>query len=488
MDRTMNWTLLAIICVFAMIGSTTAYTLATGEDKTVTIGTDGKAIDDNVYSAGGDVRVIAPINGDLIVFGGEVEVRAPVRGDILVGGGTATIRDTVGGDVRIGGGKVDIEGNVSGEVVALGGEVNVAPTAVIDGELVAFCGELDMDGIVRGDLTANAGEVRLGGTVLANTKVNAGSFDISPDAVIGGNLVYSAEHEPGNLDRVQGSVERVEHMDEELPFDIDDKEFARNLPFVGGIIAVGAMVLFLLTIAFVVASLAFGLAVVHWGGTFLDRTSEAIMDEPLYTGAIGFGVLVGVPIGLILLLFTIVGIPVSVFGGVLYVAALFMTTVVVSMLIGEKAMPEQNRYVQFLVGWLIYTALRWLPVVGDWIMLLGIITGLGAMTTVALTWSQGNGSKDEEIVDHRRRRAVRKEPAEEDIDVVEVRAEDVKKRRKQAPEEEDGRTKVCPYCESSILHRCVRCPKCGGDLRALDEDETEVKKSERKERKQRKKR
>ena len=114
MDRTMNLTLFAIICVFAMIGTAAAYTLVTGEDETVTIGTDGGALDDNVYSAGEDVRVTAIINGDLMVVGGDIEVVAPVRGDVLIGGGTVTIRDTVGGDVRIGGGKVDIEHRVLG--------------------------------------------------------------------------------------------------------------------------------------------------------------------------------------------------------------------------------------------------------------------------------------------------------------------------------------------------------------------------------------
>ncbi|MDP7079551.1 MAG: hypothetical protein QF415_06655 [Candidatus Undinarchaeales archaeon] len=480
MERTMNRMLVAIICLFVMIGSAAAYTLAMGEHETVTIGGDGLAIDDNVYSAGGNVRVTAPVNGDLIVFGGDVEVRAPVRGDILIGGGHVTILDAVGGDVRTGGGKVDIRGNVSGEVVALGGEVSVGPTAVIDGELVAFCGELDMDGIVRGDLTANAGAVRLGGKVLANAKIGAGDFDISPDAIIGGNLVYSAEDAPGNLDRVRGSVERVEHMDENLPFDFDDSDLAHNLPFVGGILAIGAMVLFVLTIMFVVASLAFGLAVVHWGGPFLDRTSEAIMDEPLYTGAIGFGVLIGVPIGLILLLITIVGIPFSIMGGFLFVAALFLTTVVISVLIGEQALPEKNRYVQFLGGWVIFTVLRWLPILGEWISLLGMIVGLGAMVTVALSWDQGNGSSDEEIVDRRRRRTVRKAPSEEedeDIEVVSLRTEDVKKKtvkkkaiKDKTEDKDDERTKVCPYCESSILHRCVRCPKCGGDLKKAIED------------------
>jgi len=480
----MNRTLLTIICLFVMIGSVAAYTLATG-DETVTIGSDGKAIDDNVYSAGEDVRVTAPVNGDLIVFGGDIEVLAPVRGDILIAGGHVSIRDNVGGDVRIGGGNVDIRGNVSGEVVALGGEIDVGPAAVIDGELIAFCGELRMDGTVLGDLTANAGDVRLGGKALANATVNAGSFHISRDAIIGGNLAYSIDNEPGNLDRVQGKVERVEHLDEELPFDLDEGDFARNLPFIGGIIAIGAMVLFLLAIAFVVASLGLGLAVVHWGGTFLDRTSEAIMDEPLYTGAIGFGMLVGVPIGLFLLLFTIIGIPVSLFGGVLFVIALFLTTVVVSMLIGEQTMPAQNRYLQFVAGWLIYTAARWLPIVGEWVTFLGIIIGLGAMTTVALTWGQGNGTEDEDEVVRRRRRRVRKPTTEEDLDVVELRAEDVKKRQ---TTEEDERTKECPYCESSILQRCVRCPKCGGDLRTLDEDDTEVKGRGRKEKKQGKKR
>ncbi|MDP6627263.1 MAG: hypothetical protein QGG50_05120 [Methanopyri archaeon] len=480
MNRTMNLTLVAIICMFLMIGPATAYTLAMGEHDTVTIGGDGQALDDNIYSAGGDVRVVAPVNGDLMVFGGDVEVRAPVRGDILIGGGKVTIYDSVGGDVRAGGGMVDIRGNVSGEVVALGGDISVAPSAVIDGELVAYCGKLDMDGIVRGDLTANAGDVRLDGKVLANVKVGAGSFDISPNAIIGGNLVYSAENAPGNLDRVQGSVERVEHMDENLPFDFDESDLAHNLPFVGGILAIGAMVLFVLTIMFVVASLAFGLAVVHWGGIFLDRTSEAIMDEPLYTGAIGFGMLIGVPIGLILLLITIVGIPFSIMGGFLFVAALFLTTVVISVLIGEQALPEKNRYIQFLGGWLIFTVLRWLPILGEWISLLGMIIGLGAMVTVALSWDQGNGSRDEEIVDRRRRRTVRKAPSEEedeDIEVVSVRTEDVKKKsakkataKGKAAKEDEERTKVCPYCESSILDRCVRCPKCGGDLKKAIED------------------
>lgn len=68
--------------------------------------------------AAGDVEISGSIDADLIVAGGQVELArgALVRGDVILAGGDVRILGDVGGEIRGATGDLTIDGNVSGDV------------------------------------------------------------------------------------------------------------------------------------------------------------------------------------------------------------------------------------------------------------------------------------------------------------------------------------------------------------------------------------
>jgi hypothetical protein len=53
-------------------------------------------IDDDVFAAGGDVNINAPVTS-VVIAGGDVNINAPVSGDVFVAGGQISINSDVGG-------------------------------------------------------------------------------------------------------------------------------------------------------------------------------------------------------------------------------------------------------------------------------------------------------------------------------------------------------------------------------------------------------
>ena len=92
----------------------------------------------------------------------------------------------------------------------------------------------------------------------------------------------------------------------------------------------------------------------------------------------GFGLFFLLPIGSVLLLVTVVGIPLGVFT-LLALAFLYTLGYVVATIgLGSRVLSStQSRYVAFLGGWVILRLLALIPFVGGWLWFLGSVWGLG---------------------------------------------------------------------------------------------------------------
>ena len=94
----------------------------------------------------------------------------------------------------------------------------------------------------------------------------------------------------------------------------------------------------------------------------------------------GFGLFFLLPIGSVLLLITVVGIPLGVFT-LLALAFLYTVGYVVATIgLGSRVLSAtQSRYVAFLGGWVILRLLALIPFVGGWLWFLGSVWGLGLL-------------------------------------------------------------------------------------------------------------
>ncbi|WP_254521782.1 bactofilin family protein [Natrinema caseinilyticum] len=299
--------------------------------------------------AGGTVVVEEGESVDeLESFAGTVIVRGTVTGDVSALAGDVTITDTgsVEGGLEVAAGSVTIAGTVDDDVEIAAGSVTVTENGTVNGTFMVGAGNVIVDGTLGDDAEIGAETIRLGET-----------------ASIDGDLRYDGDLE-GNTDAVAGSVE------EDSSLGIDAAPTVQ--PFATWIVAVYTLVVNLLLGAVLLALFP----------RFSDSVATSVATGPIRSGLIGLGVFVGIPVLLIALAITIVGIPLSIVGAIAFSFLLWIATVYGWYAIAAavlSALGIGNRWLALVVGLVVGAAITRVPIVGGLITFLVLLLGLGAI-------------------------------------------------------------------------------------------------------------
>ena len=303
--------------------------------------------------AGGTVVVAEgeTIEGDLEAFGGSIIVRGTVDGDLEAFGGDVRIEGEVTGDVDAAAGNVWLGGAVGGNVDVAAGNVYVEPGATIGGRL-----------------SAAAGNIVVGGAVAGNANLAGGTVTLAETATVGGNVEYAADADGfTNRGTVAGSVTRVEDLSAGPwrgpvvpPRTLDVNGFLANL-------ALGAVLLL-------------GLPRVS------AEVAARVTTDPLRTGGAGLVAVVLVPILLVLLLVSIVGIPLALLGAVGFAVLLWVGLVYGRYAVGVWLLSladVENRWLGLVVGLLLLGLAGRIPVLGGLLDVVVGLLGVGAVAAIA---------------------------------------------------------------------------------------------------------
>ncbi|ELY65531.1 hypothetical protein [Natrinema versiforme] len=286
----------------------------------------------------------------LEAFGGSVIVRGTVTGDVSAVGGDVRIETTgeVGGDLEAAGGSVTIAGSVDGDVEIGAGSLTITESGTVGDSLMAGVGSATIDGTIEGDAEIGAETIRLG-----------------ESASIAGDLRYDGDLE-GNTDAVAGEIE------EDASLGVDVAPTIQ--PFASWLFA-----------AYVLAvNLLIGAVLLALFPRFSDGVADRVASGPLRSGLVGLGVLIGVPVLLVALAITVVGIPLSLIGGfafglLLWIGVIYGRFAIAAWLLSLVGLG--NRWLALVVGLVAGALLGRLPIpiVGDAINLLVLLLGLGAL-------------------------------------------------------------------------------------------------------------
>lgn len=351
------------------------------------------------FESGDNIRISQPVNEDIYVFGGSIYVDAPVHGDIWCAGGTITINDTVTGDivvaggniylrgtvlddVRAAGGSLILSGNIGGDLLITGGTVSVEPNTDIMGDVALSGGTATLGNTIRGNLKAAGGTVFLNGTVEKNFEFNGG--DLNLNGTVGGTSVLIAKRiVVGENAALRGNVRYWTHDGEvnfgdalregaTASFDSSlQKKFERpDYKFLG--FASFLAVVWYLIAAFILIWL--GQWLFH--KTFRDAAGTA-QAEPVRSLGYGFLYFAVVPVAVAFMFVSVVGIPVGLIVLLFYV--LFLTLAnIITALVGAHWIDRRKGY-----NWrplqLVFAALGLLVL----LKLLGFIPFLGWIVKIA---------------------------------------------------------------------------------------------------------
>ena len=244
--------------------------------------------------------------------------------------------------------------------IVLTGRLVVAADETV-GAAVILDGPAQVDGTVRETLVVLNGDAEVSGTVEEDVVVLNGDVVIRSGAEIGGDLVTQST--PTVED---GATIRGDRSSAITKFDFDFATgFASRLAW---------------WIVYSVSVLIFGMLLLAFAPRLFPAVRDAAVAGVGSSIGWGFGLFFLLPIGSVLLLVTVVGIPLGVFT-LLALAFLYTLGYVVATIgLGSRLMRStQSRYVAFLGGWVVLRLLALIPFVGGWLWFLGSVWGLGLL-------------------------------------------------------------------------------------------------------------
>ena len=321
----------------------------------------GEILNDDLYAAGGSIGIGGTVRGDVIGAGGTVNITGIVDADVIAAGGTVNVAGQVGDDVRVAGGTVTLSGKVVGDVVVAGGTVKMLPGTLVGGDVIANGGEVIIDGAITGSVRANGNVIRLDGLVAGPVNANAGKISMGSRARLQGGLSYSA---PREVAMAQGAQV------------IGPTRFQRASDGGDGTAAdfLGAWFFLRLVLALVSGVIAVWL--------FRNVSRRLVRDSLSHPGhelLRGFVLLIMVPVTLVLLFVTVVGLPLGFIGALLYAAFLIIANIYAGILLGSWLWKRIRKQAQYditipaaIAGIFLLWAVSWIPIVG-WLLQFGLM-------------------------------------------------------------------------------------------------------------------
>ncbi|MCL5435715.1 MAG: carbohydrate-binding domain-containing protein [Patescibacteria group bacterium] len=333
----------------------------------------GESVSGDYYNGGSMVDIAGPVSGDVMTTGGTVDISSQVGGDILVAGGFLNLSATVGGNVRMAGGSLDISGKIAKNLTAVGGNLKLASDSVVGGNTYLAGGTILAGGTNSGNLVIAGGNVELSGKTVGSIIVYSGTLTVSKGAEIDGTLTYYSENK---ADIAEGAVIRG-GVTQKPPLEVAAKPVAAAKTPVG---LAGA--LWKILACLVLALVAWRL----WPARlqrFVAEMNSHFWEKLLW----GLMLMIAIPIGAVIIMATVVGLPLGLIILGLYLVSLCLAGALSFLLFGKwlsgllrvEDKPESFPWYAFLLGALVLSVIAYVPVLGS---LTGFVVWLWALGTL----------------------------------------------------------------------------------------------------------
>lgn len=341
-----------------------------GKGEVVTLPA-GEVVDRDYFAAGEIVEISGTVNGDAYVAGRQVLVDGRINGDLIAAGGEVRVSGSVSQDARILGGQITVNGEIGRNLTFGGGDIDLGGSASVQGGIVGAGGRINLAGPVGGNAKIASGNLTVSDEINGDLEAAVGELRLTSRAVVKGDLTYWSDRE-ANIDEgavIAGEVSHKKAYGEVGP--------SREKVF--GIITGFA---FLVKIISFISTLIVGLLLIHLFPNFNSAAVSTLGSRPWASLGLGLFFLIVVPVVLIVLLATVVGIHLALIGLALYLVSLYLSRIFVMLWAGTAFLRwlgrEARRGWAFVTGLVIYFILTFIPLFGGLLAFLVLLFGLGA--------------------------------------------------------------------------------------------------------------
>jgi len=332
---------------------------------------DTLIIDDDLVIAGNTIKSDATIRGDLISASSRLVQNGIVEGSVIAGAKDLDILGQVKGSVRGFGQNINVNGKVNRNLIGFGAALSIKPDGEIGGDVTAFCGELTLDGKIGKGLRGSIGTLIISGIINGDVSVNADEITLMPTAKILGDFKYRSKK--------QAKIESGAQVIGQTLWTKKEKKEEKKAKgiFTAKSLITEILFLFALMLTGIVLTLIFKKNAL--------QAKKAVTTSFLKSLGLGFVFMVCIPIAIVVLIVTILGIPIAIIALFAYAVLIYIAKIPVATALGGmiiKAFGKQGEpslIWSMLLGLIILTILLNIPYLEWLIYFIVLFTGFGAI-------------------------------------------------------------------------------------------------------------
>ena len=351
-----------LIMLFAL--SLPGFSLERRHSEIVTVRAN-ETVDDTLLASGNIVRVEGVVNGDVLAFGGTVEIRGTVKGDLVSFAKRIVVSGTVEGNIYNCSNSLDLDGQLGHNLYGLMQSLRVSDTGRVGEGIVVGGGDISLEGEVTRSVTVYAGTADVSGSIGRELTMAGDNLTVTNTARIGGNLSARVRHVK-NVHIADGATitgSREIHVRER------ENRFTHPIFY------------FFAAVWLAAAMLVGWLILILFPGFF--QNSAHAVGSGWRSFVLGIAVLAAVPLAIIVLAITLVGLPASIMLFMAYLTAIYLAKIWVGAFLGRMLLKpvgatRSDWMLGLLLGLLILTVVRYIPYVGGLVHFGVVCLGLGA--------------------------------------------------------------------------------------------------------------
>jgi len=351
--------LLLALPVLGWVAVVHAQSFHSGNDVTVA---EGQTLNSTLFAAGNTVDIAGTVNGDVFCAGQNVTVSGTINGDVLCAGQTVTVSGIVNGDVRLGGQDVTLNAKVTGSASIGSQTYTQSSSASVAKDLSVGANNASLNGSVGRDVAVGATTLTIANIVGRDVQFAGQNLKLESNARIGGDVNYTSNN---TLQKSTGAVvvgDTYKH--------IPTKHERALTPAFGWLFALYIFVSFL----------AASLALVLLFPRAFEHAARYSRKHLGLTFLVGFVASIVVPIALVFLFITVIGIPFALLAGLVWLVMIILAGPTAAYLVGHAVLRErQNAILIMLVGAVILFVLYVIPFLGFLVWAVASWFGLGAL-------------------------------------------------------------------------------------------------------------
>lgn len=331
---------------------------------------ENETIDGNLYFLSESAIINGNVNGDIIGITQNLEINGRVEGDILSISQTFKFTGEVVGNIRIISNQVNISGIIRRNFNVLASDLFLTESAQIYWDTLIAVNNADIRSVINGNLYGLVNIMFLNAKIDKNVNLkikdqakNLGTLSLGERLEINGNLNYEAK-EPAKISPdsiIKGEVKQTEPKPKKT-------------------------INYLWSLVFkIFSTILIALVLIQLFKPALRKMTKNMIKKPSKTFLWGFFLTFILPIILIILAVTIIGLKLSIILFLFWLILILIANIITAFLLGRLITnyllkkPNTNYIWKMIIGIVICWSLFSLPIVGLPIAIIATIWGSGAI-------------------------------------------------------------------------------------------------------------